>query len=57
MEHPYFFGIVKDHGRMNTMSNSPTPMNGGGGPGGQAGQGQVNEIEILKGHSKTTWTR
>jgi len=47
MEHPYFFGIVKDHGRMNTMSNSPTPMNGGGGPGGQAGQGQVPNSPVL----------
>ena len=53
MEHPYFFGIVKDHGRMNTMSNSPTPMNGGGGPGGQAGQGQVNEMEFLTVPCKT----
>ena len=42
MEHPYFYPIVKDHGRMNTMSNSPTPMNGAGGPGVSAGQGQVN---------------
>ena len=43
MEHPYFYPIVKDHGRMNTMSNSPTPMNGAGGPGVSAGQGQVNK--------------
>ena len=28
MEHPYFYPIVKDHGRMNTVSNSPPPMNG-----------------------------
>ena len=37
MEHPYFYPIVKDHGRggMNAMSNSPTPMNGSG----QVGQG------------------
>ena len=45
MEHPYFYPIVKDHGRMNTMSNSPTPMNGAGGPGVSAGQGQVNNYQ------------
>ena len=31
---------VKDHGRMNTMSNSPTPMNG-------QGQGQVPNSPVL----------
>ena len=41
MEHPYFYPIVKDHGRLNTMSNSPTPMNGAGVAGGPGGQGQV----------------
>lgn len=47
MEHPYFYPIVKDHGRMNTMSNSPTPMNGAGGPGVSAGQGQVPNSPVL----------
>ena len=40
MEHPYFYPIVKDHGRMNTMSNSPPPMNG-------QGAGQVTNSPVL----------
>ena len=47
MEHPYFYPIVKDHGRggMNAMSNSPTPMNGSGQVG--AGAGQVPNSPVL----------
>ena len=41
MEHPYFYPIVKDHGRMNTMSNSPPPMNG------QGQGGQVTNSPVL----------
>merc|ERR1711976_952956 len=45
MEHPYFYPIVKDHGRMNTMSgNSPTPMNGQG-----QGQGVPNSPVLSPG--------
>ena len=36
MEHPYFYPIVKDQGRMNAgISSSPTPpgLTGAGGPG------------------------
>jgi len=39
MEHPYFFPIVKDQGRLNAMgSGSPTAaLAGGSGTGGAAG--------------------
>ena len=35
MEHPYFYPIVKDQGRMNAISSSPTPagLAGAGVPG------------------------
>ncbi|KAK3927171.1 Casein kinase II subunit alpha [Frankliniella fusca] len=34
MEHPYFYPIVKDQGRLNMVSSSPTPMSGTG-PAGE----------------------
>ncbi len=55
MEHPYFYPIVKDQGRMNALSGgSPTAAgvpgsgpggSGGGGAGG--GAGNVNSSPIL----------
>ena len=49
MEHPYFFPIVKDQGRMNAMGGSPTQGSGNGngsgtsgGNGGNGGSGNAS---------------
>ena len=43
MEHTYFYPIVKDQGRMNTLSGSPTAS----GMGGNNGAGVVPNSPIL----------
>ncbi len=50
MDHPYFYPIVKDQGRMNAISNSPTPAGMGApnvGPNASGGPGGVTNSPIL----------
>ena len=51
MEHPYFYPIVKDQGRMNAISGSPTPAGltgtGVAGVGVGANAGVVPNSPIL----------